>query len=54
MSRIGLIDADTVHSTLMLLRDRDPNPKTKEEEEARFLFEERINKEADKLEQQQS
>lgn len=46
MSRIGLIDADNVHSTLMILQDRDPNPKSKEEEEARFIFEDRIKKEA--------
>lgn len=47
LRRIGLIDANAIYNTMMVLRDRDKDAKCKAEEEARFYFVEELRRMAE-------
>lgn len=47
LRRMGLMDATAVFKTMMVLRDRDKEAKSKEEEEARFYFVEELRRKAE-------
>lgn len=47
-SELGLLDAETIYDTMMVLKDRDPKPKSNLEKKARFLFVEELEQKAKK------
>lgn len=44
--RIGLLGASAVYETMMVLKDRDPEAKSKEEKEAKFHYLDELKRKA--------